>query len=92
MVDMDTLKIFTSQDTSCANNPCQNTAKCHDNLSTGYRCECPFGWLGKNCDHRAQIPDTDYTQAEMGNCYLKKKSIINYITEKINYQLTNKKL
>ena len=34
----------------CDAGPCQNGATCHNNGDGSYRCECPMGYEGTNCE------------------------------------------
>lgn len=49
--------------TSCSPNPCQNGGTCVD-LWLGYRCECPFGTSGAQC----QTACPTYAQPTAGKC------------------------
>lgn len=40
--------------TGCASSPCQFGAACHELSNLDYRCDCPPGFTGKNCQ---QAPD-----------------------------------
>ena len=40
--------LFTEIDL-CLSNPCSNSSKCVS-IVGGYRCLCPYGYTGRNCD------------------------------------------
>src|SRR6218665_3685956 len=37
---------------ACYTFPCQNGANCYTEASLGYRCECPPGFHGPNCENK----------------------------------------
>lgn len=41
--------------TGCASSPCQFGAVCHDLPNLDYRCECPAGFTGKNCQNAPDV-------------------------------------
>lgn len=48
--DTSAVRCAASQQCSASNNPCLNGATCTANVNGGYRCRCPVGWAGTNCD------------------------------------------
>lgn len=50
----------------CANTPCKNRAACV-NLKGSYRCDCKFGYIGKNCQI-GEILSINFLQSCCANC------------------------
>lgn len=51
------------------NSPCQNNAPCSI-TDTGYRCDCPLGYAGDNCEY-GMLNTGDYYH---GNGYITKET------------------
>ena len=57
----------------CASNPCQNAAPCSNLNPNGYKCECPTGFTGTNCETKMCSNDDCKQQSGGGICNLNRK-------------------
>ncbi|KAJ8016910.1 hypothetical protein DPEC_G00012250 [Dallia pectoralis] len=49
--DLDRSSTGVSNCPVCADRPCQNGGMCHDSEASLYKCSCPRGYSGSNCQH-----------------------------------------
>ncbi|XP_041953837.1 basement membrane-specific heparan sulfate proteoglycan core protein isoform X8 [Alosa sapidissima] len=53
--DLDRSSTGVSNCPTCEDQPCQNGGVCHDSNASLYKCTCPRGFKGSNCQHHASL-------------------------------------
>jgi EGF-like domain len=59
MIDKSEIMIAAPPPPACDSNPCGNGGTC-ENVGDGYRCTCPAGWTGDNCEVREYMLAVKY--------------------------------
>ncbi|KAM7405193.1 hypothetical protein PAMP_012474 [Pampus punctatissimus] len=53
--DLDRSSTGVSNCPTCKDHPCQNGGKCEDSDASLYKCSCPRGFTGSNCQHHSSL-------------------------------------
>ncbi|KAJ8258098.1 hypothetical protein GJAV_G00193140 [Gymnothorax javanicus] len=53
--DLDQSSIGVSNCPSCKDRPCQHGGVCEDSETSIYKCSCPWGYTGSNCEHHSSL-------------------------------------
>lgn len=59
----------------CTNLPCINGGTCVDVYPMGYQCQCPFNYVGKNCQQA--VDDCEPTPCVHGTCKISTEKVIS---------------
>ncbi|XP_036447334.1 basement membrane-specific heparan sulfate proteoglycan core protein [Colossoma macropomum] len=53
--DLDRSSTGVTNCPTCKDRPCQNGGMCHDSVASLYKCNCPRGFSGSNCQHQSSL-------------------------------------
>uniref|UniRef100_A0AAR2IJ36 Heparan sulfate proteoglycan 2 n=1 Tax=Pygocentrus nattereri TaxID=42514 RepID=A0AAR2IJ36_PYGNA len=53
--DLDRSSTGVTNCPTCKDRPCQNSGVCHDSVASLYKCSCPRGFTGSNCQHQSSL-------------------------------------
>ncbi|KAM9751596.1 basement membrane-specific heparan sulfate proteoglycan core protein isoform 3-T3 [Menidia menidia] len=53
--DLDRSSTGVSNCPTCKDHPCQNGGRCEDSEASLYKCRCPGGFTGSNCQHHSSL-------------------------------------
>ncbi|XP_029973802.1 basement membrane-specific heparan sulfate proteoglycan core protein isoform X2 [Salarias fasciatus] len=53
--DLDRISTGVTNCPTCKDHPCQNGGRCEDSDASLYKCSCPRGFTGSNCQHHSSL-------------------------------------